>query len=61
MQIASYHQDRVALQWYRWISKFKDPLTWVELTKAVLHRFGPMDYNDPLEALTRLKQVTTIE
>jgi len=26
----------------------------------VLHRFEPIDYKDPLEALTRLKQITTV-
>ncbi|KAH7532389.1 hypothetical protein FEM48_Zijuj04G0014500 [Ziziphus jujuba var. spinosa] len=27
----------------------------------ILHRFGSMEYDDPSEALTRLKQVTTVE
>ena len=40
--------------------KFKGPLTWVEFTQAILLRFGPTDYEDPSEALTRLKQVSSV-
>ncbi|KAL5852866.1 hypothetical protein ACOSQ3_007984 [Xanthoceras sorbifolium] len=43
-----------------WLAKFKGPVTWVEFTKALLLRFGPNDYEDPSEALTRLKQTTTV-
>jgi len=30
------------------------------LTKAIQQRFGPIDYEDPSEALTHLKQNTTV-
>ena len=46
--LASFHLEGIALQW---LTKFKGPLTWVELTKAVLACFGPIDYEDPSEAL----------
>ncbi|KAK0608629.1 hypothetical protein LWI29_033588 [Acer saccharum] len=45
----------------RWYSKYRGPPTWNEFTKAVLQRFGPTDYEDPSEALTRLKQITSVE
>ncbi|GKE03848.1 putative unclassified retrotransposon protein, partial [Tanacetum coccineum] len=45
---------------HRWHTKTRGPLTWQEFTKALLTRFGPTDYDDALEALHRLKQVTTI-
>ncbi|KAL5856683.1 hypothetical protein ACOSQ3_004141 [Xanthoceras sorbifolium] len=61
VQLASFHLEGIALQWHRWLTKFRGPLTWVEFTKAVHLRFGPNDYKDPLEALTRLKQTTTVE
>ncbi|KAL5736451.1 hypothetical protein ACOSQ2_031239 [Xanthoceras sorbifolium] len=38
----------------------KGSLHWNEFTKAVLHRFGPTDYNDPSETLSRLKQTTSV-
>ncbi|RVW71350.1 hypothetical protein CK203_059974 [Vitis vinifera] len=43
-----------------WLTKFCGPLTWDEFTKAVQLRFGPTDYKDPSEALTRLKQTTSV-
>ncbi|KAL5848937.1 hypothetical protein ACOSQ4_006950 [Xanthoceras sorbifolium] len=44
----------------QWFAKLKGPVTWIEFTKALLLRFGPTDYEDPSEALTRLKQTTTV-
>lgn len=55
VQLASFHLEGIALQWHRWLTKFRGPLTWEELTKAIQQRFGPTDYEDPSEALTRLK------
>ncbi|RVW85308.1 hypothetical protein CK203_045592 [Vitis vinifera] len=60
VQLASFHLEGIALQWHRWLTKFRGPLTWDEFTKAVQLRFGPTDYEDPSEALTRLKQTTTV-
>ncbi|KAL5555249.1 hypothetical protein UlMin_037485 [Ulmus minor] len=60
VQLASFHLEGIALQWHRWLMKFRGPLTWDEFTKAIQLRFGPTDYEDPTEALTRLKQTTTI-
>lgn len=30
------------------------------MTKVILLRFGPTDFDDPLEALTRLRQTTSV-
>ncbi|KAJ0077271.1 hypothetical protein Patl1_35304 [Pistacia atlantica] len=60
VQLASFHLEGIALQWYRWLTKFCGPFTRDEFTTAVQLRFGPTDYEDPLEALTRLKQTTTV-
>ena len=49
--LASFHFEGIALQWHRWLTKMRGPLTWAELTKAALQRFGPTDYEDPSEAL----------
>ncbi|KAK9189481.1 hypothetical protein WN943_018078 [Citrus x changshan-huyou] len=61
VQLASFHLEGIALQWHRWLTKFKGPLSWQEFTKAMLQRFGPTDYEDPSKALTRLKQTLTLE
>jgi hypothetical protein len=60
VQLASFHLEGIALQWHRWLIKFRGPLTWDEFTKAIQQRFSPTDYEDPSEALTRLKQNTTV-
>ncbi|VFQ89741.1 unnamed protein product [Cuscuta campestris] len=60
VSLASFHMEGIALQWYRWYTKFKGPLTWGELTQAVLQRFGPTDFEDPSGALSHLTQTTTV-
>jgi len=60
VQLASFHLSNVALQWFRWYTKNRVQLRWNEFVKALLHRFGPTDYEDPSEALSRLKQTTTV-
>ena len=54
---ASFHLEGIALQWHCWMTKFKGPLSWPEFSQAILLRFGPTDYEDPSEAISRLKQV----
>ncbi|KAL5782615.1 hypothetical protein ACOSP7_007644 [Xanthoceras sorbifolium] len=61
VQLASFHLEGIALQWHRWLTKFKGPLTWEEFTKALLHRFGPTNYEDPSEAHSRLEQIGTVQ
>nr|GEX18039.1 hypothetical protein [Tanacetum cinerariifolium] len=58
--LASFYLDEIALQWHRWYTKAQGPVTWAEFTKALLVQFGPTDYEDPSEALHRLKQSTTV-
>lgn len=60
VQLASFHLEGIALQWHRWLVKFRGPQSWNEFTKAVLTHFGPTDYEDPSEALNRLRQNTTV-
>ncbi|KAL5818353.1 hypothetical protein ACOSQ3_022241 [Xanthoceras sorbifolium] len=60
VHLASFHLEGIALQWHRWLTKLRGPLTWEEFTKALLLRFGPTEYENPSEALTRLKQTSTV-
>lgn len=60
VHLASFYLEGIALQWHRWLTKFKGPLSWEEFTKALLLRFGPTDFDDPAEALTRLKQTSAV-
>ena len=60
VHFASFHLEGIAVQWHRWLTKFRGPLVWDEFTKAVLLRFRPTDYKDSSEALTRLRQTSTV-
>jgi hypothetical protein len=60
VQLASFHLEKLALQWYRWFTRDRGPMNRVEFTKVILQRFGPTDDNDPSEALSRLKQTTSV-
>ena len=42
------------------MTKFRGPLVWDKFAKAVILPFGPTDYEDPSEALTRLRQTSTV-
>ncbi|KAK1587964.1 hypothetical protein Q3G72_018732 [Acer saccharum] len=46
-----------------WIFKAEQYFTFKNITpphQAILHRFGPTDYDDPFEALSCLKQTSTV-
>ncbi|KAL5758694.1 hypothetical protein ACOSP7_021305 [Xanthoceras sorbifolium] len=60
VQLASFHLEGITLQWHRRITKFRGPLTWKEFTKALLTHFDSIEYDKPSEALTRLKQTSTV-
>lgn len=60
VQLASFYLDGIALQWHRWLNKFCGPLTWSKIVKVVLLHFGPIQYEDPLESLTHLRQTTNM-
>ncbi|XP_035543565.1 uncharacterized protein LOC118347658 [Juglans regia] len=58
--MASYYMDGEALVWYQEAlegGQFRD---WDTFARSLLIRFGPTAYDDPMEALTRLKQTGSI-
>ncbi|XP_035545954.1 uncharacterized protein LOC118348438 [Juglans regia] len=58
--IASFHMDDEALVWFQDASEAGTFLSWEDFIKAVQIRFGSTPYDDPMESLTRLKQVSTV-
>ncbi|CAH9123102.1 unnamed protein product [Cuscuta epithymum] len=60
VRLVSMHLEGLALQWYRWLLKRRGPVTWDEFVRAIRLRFGPTEFADPSEALSRLKQSTTV-
>jgi hypothetical protein len=57
IQIASFHLEGDALQWYRWVMTANPLETWPEFSRSLLTRFGPTEYDDSAEALAKLQQV----
>ncbi|KAF5472135.1 hypothetical protein F2P56_008875 [Juglans regia] len=58
--IASFHMDDEALIWFQDASEAGTFLSWEDFIKVVQIRFRSTPYDDPMESLTRLKQVSTV-
>jgi hypothetical protein len=50
-----------ALVWFQDMGLSVSLYNWHMLTQALLERFGPFSYDDPMEALSKLKQITTVD
>lgn len=49
-----------ALVWFQEAEEARVISDWSSLVQAMLVRFGTTAYDDPMEALTRLRQTTTM-
>ena len=58
--MASYHLDEEALIWFQDAEQSGGFSSWEVFIKALQTRFGVTAYDDPMEALTRLKQTSTV-
>ncbi|XP_075656325.1 uncharacterized protein LOC142626382 [Castanea sativa] len=58
--MASYHLDGDALIWFQDAKQAGGFVSWEVFVKVVHIRFGVTAYDDPIEALTRLKQVSSM-
>lgn len=56
LMLASIHMEGKALIWFQDMDVSEFLPSWNILTQALLERFGPLAYDDPMESLTRLKQ-----
>lgn len=61
MRLVSFHIEGKALVWFQDLDESRGLTSWEEFVEALLVRFGPSSYNDPMEQLTRLRQVGTVE
>ena len=59
--LASIHIEGKALVWYQDMDMFGYLPNWNVLAQALLQRFGPSAYDDPMESLARLKQLSSVE
>lgn len=56
VQLASFHLDREALQWFQWRNCLTNFPRWPDFVKIFCREFGPSEFEDFLEALVQLKQ-----
>jgi hypothetical protein len=60
-RLIAIHMEGRALVWYQDICDSSQFHSWEGFTRAVLTRFGPSSYDDPMETLMRLRQYSTVE
>ncbi|XP_042972855.1 uncharacterized protein LOC122304664 [Carya illinoinensis] len=58
--VASHHMDGEALVWYQNGLDSRQFNSWETLVVALQTRFGPSSFDDPMEALTRLRQTSSV-
>ena len=58
--MASYYLDCEALIWFQQAEQARGFASQEVFVQALQTRFGTTTYDDPMEALTRLKQVTSV-
>lgn len=59
--LASFHMEGKALIWFHDLEESGMLLDWNAFVKTLLSRFGSSCYDDPMEALTRLRQTDSME
>ncbi|KAF5475692.1 hypothetical protein F2P56_007468 [Juglans regia] len=59
--LASIHMEGKALTWFQEQEAAGAFTNWEVFERALLTRFGPSVYEDAMEALTKLRQTTTVE
>ena len=58
--MASFHMDGEALVWFQDCDASRVFVAWESFVEALLIRFGSSAYEDPMEALTRLRQTNNV-
>lgn len=57
----SFHMEGKALVWFQDLEASGTITSWDGFVQALQTRFGPTSYEDPVEALTHLRQTSIIE
>jgi hypothetical protein len=57
LSISSFHMEGKALIWFQELKASRGLSTWDEFLRSLKIRFGKGSYDDPMENLTKLKQV----
>ncbi|KAF8402565.1 hypothetical protein HHK36_010651 [Tetracentron sinense] len=60
VEVASFHLEKEALQWYHWLERQYDFISWGTFSEALISRFGPTEFEDYSANLKRLKQIGSL-
>jgi len=60
LMVASFHMDQEALVWFQDAEESGVFCNWEGMVQALYVRFGSTPYDDPMEALTKLRQSSTV-
>lgn len=55
IRLASFHMEGEALVWFQDLEDFGQFTSWDVFVKALLVKFGPNAYDEPMESLTKLR------
>ena len=58
--LGSYHMEDEVLIWFQDAEETWQCISWEAFVRALHTRFGAFAYDDPMEALTKLRQVSSI-
>ncbi|KAF5481388.1 hypothetical protein F2P56_002043 [Juglans regia] len=61
LRLTSFHMEGKALTWFQNLEESGQLTDWESFLKALLVHFGPNAYDDPMESLTRLRQMGSVE
>ncbi|KAF8398865.1 hypothetical protein HHK36_014729 [Tetracentron sinense] len=61
LMIASFHLEGKALPWFHWMENSGALTSWDAFPRSLQTRFGPIEFDDPVEALTKLCQNSTVD
>jgi hypothetical protein len=61
LSISSFHMEGKALSWFQELKSSGSLSSWDEFLRAMKIRFGKGSYDNPMENLTNLKQVGSLE
>jgi hypothetical protein len=59
--LESIHMEGKALVWYQDMNLSCYLPNWNVLAQSLMQRFGPLAYDDPMESLARLKQLSIVD
>ena len=59
--VVSFHLDGEPLQWFRWRNCLQSTPTWSKFTFAFCQEFGPLEFEDRMESLFKLRQSGTLK